>query len=88
MSNPTRTEMMGFIQGKITGVETSIRAREETVRTFRGGTEAEWRHAAKLTGGKVMNKTERIVAATAHERIKGRLERECEMFRAVLELIS
>jgi hypothetical protein len=72
-----------FIQSKISAVEHSIRAREQSAATWRRGNNESWRAV-----GCKKTKTQREASADVEERILVKLRTELEMFKAVLEIIS
>ena len=74
------TELHDFIRSKIAALELAIKARNESEKTWRGGTEVSWKAV-----GCSLTRSKRLEQAASEERILLKLMREQEMFLKVLE---
>lgn len=89
--NISSTELVAWLNAKIADAEKSVRAREDAEKTFRSGTDAQWKRAAAMhpsTHGKPMTKEVRLEAAAIQGRIAVKCRREAAMFKAVLAALS
>lgn len=84
-------ELLGWLREKITEADKTLKTREEMARTWRSGTNAEWKAGCAIhpmTAGRALKKAERLQEAARHDRIAVKLRRELEMFKAVAEALS
>lgn len=91
VAEPNKTEMLQWLQAKISESEKSVKAREQMEEGYKTGSDAQWAMAAKLhpstRGLPPMSKTDRLKESATQGRIAEKCRREVEMFKAVFEAI-
>lgn len=83
--------LLGWLRGKLSKAEESVRMRESEAETWRTGTNADWDKAAWMhptTAGQKSKKSERLQIAESHDRIAVKLRHEVTMFRATIEALT
>jgi len=80
-----------WLMGKIIEAEKALETREDMARTWRSGTDAEWRSAAAMhpsTSGKKSTKADRLKQAASHDRIAAKLRHDLEMLRVIHAVVT
>lgn len=78
-----RTKCVEYIKAKIVEVEKAVKFRDESYKTWRGGTDASWRSA-----GCIYPKAVRLKIADSHGRIAIKSRKELQTLQAVLEYLE
>lgn len=82
MSEPNKSELIEFIEGKLINAFSTLKTREEMEVVWRGGTEESWRAV-----GCHLTKAQRLKDSAMHGRIASKLRREVELLKAVRDAL-
>lgn len=80
-----QTDLLGWLQSKLADAELSLRARMQSEKTWRSGTDESW---AAAGNGNPPSKEQRIKIAETQKRIAVKCAREVAMFKEVIAIIT
>jgi glutamate mutase epsilon subunit len=82
------TALFGWLHEKLEAAEKTLKAREQSEESWRGGNQKEWDAAARMAGMMPMKKSQRIEQAEMQKRIAVKARHEVEMFKVVIEALQ
>jgi hypothetical protein len=82
------TALLGWLREKLEAAEKTLKAREQSEGSWRGGNQKEWDAAARMAGMMPMTKSQRVERAEMQKRIAALSRHEVEMFQAAIEALQ